>query len=71
MSTLAARPRLAVIGGGGSMGRLFARLLCQWAREVYLFDFFDSPANSASLVKAFDDLQHEGTNGRLRASYYA
>src|SRR5262249_55481188 len=34
------RPRLAIIGGGGAMGRLLARSLRDAVRELYLVDFF-------------------------------
>ena len=51
------RPRLAIIGGGGAMGRLFGRLFVGAVSELYVFDFFDVASHSAQLGKLLDDLR--------------
>ena len=51
------RPRLAIIGGGGAMGRLFGRLLLGEVSELYVFDFFDVASHSGQLGKLLDDLR--------------
>jgi prephenate dehydrogenase len=51
------RPRLAIVGGGGAMGRLFARLLGGAARELYLFDFFGSGPRPANVSQALDEIR--------------
>jgi prephenate dehydrogenase len=58
-----ARPRVAIVGGGGAMGRLFARLLGGAARELYLFDYFGTGPRPASLSLLVDDLRL-GANAR-------
>ncbi len=60
MSLPAARPRLAIVGGGGAMGRCFARLLSGAAREVYLLDFFAADTRPASLSLALAELRAAG-----------
>ena len=52
------------------MGRLFARLFCRSSREVYLFDYFDSPSSPSSAAKAFDDLRTAGNDANLLASHF-
>ncbi|HEX5417493.1 MAG TPA: prephenate dehydrogenase/arogenate dehydrogenase family protein [Chloroflexota bacterium] len=52
-----ARPRVAIIGGGGAMGRLFARLFAPAVGEVYLLDFFGRGSRPASLAKTLDEVR--------------
>jgi len=52
-----ARPRLAIIGGGGAMGRLFARILSTATEELFLLDFFGTGSRPASLSKTLEDLR--------------
>lgn len=67
VSPAPARPRVAVIGGGGAMGRLFARLFLGAASELYLFDFFDAPTGPSMLDKLLDELAGaaSGTPARI------
>lgn len=51
-----ARPRLAIVGGGGAMGRTFARHLAPEARELYLLDYFGVGDRPANLAKTLDEL---------------
>lgn len=50
------RPRVVVVGGGGTMGRLFARSLAPAAREIDLLDYFGAGNRPAHLAKTLDDL---------------
>jgi prephenate dehydrogenase len=52
-----ARPRVAIVGGGGAMGRLLARLFRPATRELYLVDYFGSGIRPANLGLAIDELR--------------
>lgn len=70
MALPSARPRLAIIGGGGAMGRFFARLLCGSVQELYLFDFFDTASPPFILSKVLDDLRTAGAASNLHGVAY-
>jgi hypothetical protein len=65
------RPRMAIIGGGGAMGRLFARLFCEAVQELYLFDYFATGTNSSILSKVLDDVRIAAEANGLRSESYA
>lgn len=52
---------MAIIGGGGAIGRLFARLFCSVTRELYLIDHFDSEKRPGTLAKSLDDVERGAT----------
>src|SRR5437667_6961465 len=54
------RPTIAIVGGGGAMGRLFAQLFCGVAREIQLYDFFGATPRDANLTLALDDIRKAG-----------
>ncbi len=66
MAIPSTRPRMAIIGGGGAMGRLFARLFCTVTRELYLFDYFDVISTPPILSKVLDDLRVAADASALR-----
>jgi len=66
-----ARPRIAIVGGGGAMGRLFARLLHGAAREIYLFDFWDATPNRLMLAKLLDELRATADAAGWRTALWA
>ncbi len=51
------RPRLAIIGGGGAMGRLFARLFVGRVREMVLFDYFGSGPRQSNLALTLEEIR--------------
>ncbi len=65
MVTPVERPHLAIIGGGGAMGRLFARLLTPAVSELYVFDFFDAASHPAPLGKLLDDVRFSADSAGL------
>jgi prephenate dehydrogenase len=54
------RPTIAIVGGGGAMGRLFAQLFCGVAREIQLFDFFGTTPRAANLALTLHDIWNAG-----------
>ncbi len=64
------RPRLAIVGGGGAMGRLFAQLFCDSAREIYLLDYFGHGNRSANLALTVEDMCKGGEKGGLVPRVY-
>lgn len=71
MTLPSTRPRLAIIGGGGVMGRLFTRLFCTVTRELYLFDYFDASSSPSILSKALDDLRVAADASGLRLETFS
>src|SRR5436305_1040591 len=65
------RPRIAIVGGGGAMGRLFAQLLVGAAQEIDLIDYFGPDSKAANLQLALADVRKAGARNGSVASQTA
>ena len=63
-------PRVAIVGGGGAMGRLFATLLQPAVRELYLFDLFGTGPTAANVPHVLDDLRKSAARAGLSSSQF-